>query len=167
MGVKQPVWFFILFYFAYLYFKKDGVWFTKIKFVLRNTWPLFLTLGFIFLPFLIWDFSSFVDDTIKYLAGTAFQSYPIAGIAFSSLVFKIGLIKSTSAYFPFWIPQLLLGLPFLYFLIKWQRKTNALSVSIFAATFLLLVFWYFSRYFYPYYLGTISTFLILAYFLEE
>lgn len=163
---KQTSWILLPFYFAYLYYQEPEkflLW-QKITNIFKKTYVFFITTAIIIIPFLIWNLASFIDDTIKYSNGTAYMSYPITGFGFSQLILRSHIVSSPDDYWPFWIPQLVFGLPLLYVLLKAQKKNNTLSQMIFNFSLLLMTFWIFSRFFNDNYVGfLIMTFLFAAF----
>jgi len=158
-AVKQSAWPIFPFYFAYLYFKNKNIKKTLFQLV-----PLALTFGIIVLPFVFWDIKAYFDSTIFYLSGNTLHSYPISGYGFGELLKEFGFIKNSSAHYPFWIWQTLIGLSLMILLINWQKKENTVRKLTIAYVLFLFVFWYFSRYFNNSHLGYLSMVFITAYF---
>lgn len=166
---KHSSWLLLPFYFAYLYYqeKKELVFWEKIKNVAKKTYIFFVSAALIIVPFLIWDFNSFVDDTVKYPNGTAYMSYPISGFGFSQMLLQSKLINSSVDYWPFWIIQMIFSLPLLYILLKMQKNINSLSQIIFNFSLLLMTFWLFSRFFNDNYIGFLIMLFLFALFLTK
>lgn len=160
--VKQSVWPIFPFYFAYLYFQNKN---------LKKTIIQLLPFSVIFVagvvPFLAWNSKAFLDSTIFYLSGSTAHSYPISGYGFGMILNQMGIIKDVHAYFPFWIIQVLIGLPVMAGFIFWQKKNNNIQRLILSYAIFLFVFWYFSRYFNNSHLGYLSMVLITAYFWSQ
>src|SRR5207302_1322228 len=53
------------------------------------------------LPFLIWNPSTFVQDTVTFLIGSGPQAYPINGIGLSAMLLGAGVIHGARDAFPF------------------------------------------------------------------
>ncbi len=139
--VKQSVWPLFPFYIAYLWFKKTR----KINFY--KTLALFsIVFLSIVLPFLLWDPKAFLESTIFYLSGNAPNSYPISGYGFGMLLNQFGFIKSLKEPFPFIIPQIIVGLPLFFYLLRFLKKNPSIKNLILTYGIFLFVFWYFSRY---------------------
>ena len=140
-----------------------------------KTRVFFAVTALIIVPFLIWDYNSFIDDIFRYSNGTALHSYPIGGgggsgslnLGFSQLVLKLHLVNSSLDYWPFWIPQAIICLPLLYILLKLQKKDNSLGQMIFNFSLLLAGFWAFSRFFNNNYLGFLIVLFLFAVFLNR
>lgn len=166
---KHSSWFILPFYFSYLYYletSKASVW-QKIKNIYKKTYLFFAASAIIIIPFLIWDYASFIDDIFKYANGTAYMSYPMTGFGFSRLILQTGLAASPNDYWPFWIPQAVFGLPLLWVLVKMQKNNNTLAQIIFNFSLLLMTFWLFSRFFNNNYIGFLIMLFLFAAFLIE
>lgn len=164
---KHSGWFILPFYFAYLYYQEAGnsAFRQKINNILKKTYVFFAATAVLIIPFLVWDYSSFIDDIVKYPNGTTFMSYPVTGFGFSQLTLKLNLISSPNEYWPFWIPQAILGLPILYILLKMQKNNNTASQMIFNLSVILLTFWLFSRFFNNNYIGFLTMLFLFSIFL--
>jgi hypothetical protein len=165
---KHSAWPLIPFYFLYLWFGNNNqLRWQKIKDIFYQTYPFFIVSIVFFGFFLIWDTRAFIEDIYLYLAGNLPTSYPINGFGFSALIFVSGFVTTQTAYFPFWILQLIFILPLVYFLFKLQRRTNTLSQVIFNYSLTLFVFWFFSRFFHFNYIGYLTLLIISAYFFND
>lgn len=158
-AVKQSIWPIFPFYFAYIYFKNKNL-----RKTLYELLPFAVTFLIITLPFVIWNAKAYLESTIFYLSGNAANSYPIAGYGFGKVLNQLGIIKDVHFYYPFWLWQILVGLPLMIFLILWQKRNNNIQRLIISYTIFLFVFWYLSRYFNNSHLGYISMVLLTAYF---
>lgn len=158
-AVKQSIWPLFPFYAAYCYFRNKNL-----KKTIYSLLPFALSFGLITFPFVLWDAKAYFDSTILYLSGNTANSYPIAGYGFGKVLNQIGIIKDVHSYYPFWIFQVIVGLPIMILLIKWLRKENTIQRLFFCYLIFLFIFWYFSRYFNNSHLGYISMVLITAYF---
>lgn len=52
-------------------------------------------------PFLIWNPSAFVQDTVTFLVGSGAQAYPINGMGLSAILLHAGIIHGARDAFPF------------------------------------------------------------------
>lgn len=169
LASKQLVWLILPFYFLYLafYFKEkyqvSGI-INLTKLIFKKTYPLFIIFILIMAPFVIWDGNAFYEDTFLYNTGALANSYPMAGPSISYLILKMKLVSSAWDYFPFWIIQLIVCLPLLFFLVRWQKKNNSVTQLMINYSLLLLVFVYFSRFLQIQYLIYIGMILLAAYF---
>lgn len=158
-AVKQSAWPIFPFYVAYLFFKTK-----KVEETVRHLLPFTITFVVITLPFLLWDYHSFLESTIFYLSGSVPNGYPIAGYGFGKLLNQLGFIKDVREYFPFYIVQLIVGLPLFLVLLRYLKKHLSVGSLIIVYGIFLFVFWYLSRYFNNSHLGYLSLVFITAYF---
>lgn len=158
-AVKQSLWPIFPFYLGYLYFKNKNFKKTILELI-----PFTLTFIIIVLPFFFWNQKAFLDSTIFYLSGNVAHSYPVSGYGFGKFLEELNIIKDVNLYYPFIIWQVVLGLPLLVVLLKWQKKNNSIPKLILVYGIFLFVFWYFSRYFNNSHLGYLSMVFITAYF---
>lgn len=164
---KHSAWFMIPFYFAYIFFRASGTTIkAKIRNVLMVTWPFFVIVSAVIIPFLLWDASSFIEDIYSYPAGTLVTSYPMKGVGLAGLISESKYVDSSLDYFPFWIPQVIFGLPLLLLLLWRQSKRNTLANLMTHYLFFTLVVWYFSRFFVGNYLVFITQLAVVVYMLE-
>lgn len=161
-AVKQSVWPLFPFYVAYVYFKNKNFKKTLYKFL-----PFAVAFLAITGPFVLWDLKAYFESTIFYLSGNAANSYPVAGYGLGKVLNQIGIIKDVHSYYPFWIWQVVVGLPLMIILILWQKRKNSIQRMVISYTIFLFVFWYLSRYFNNSHLGYISMILLTAYFWPE
>jgi uncharacterized membrane protein len=91
-------------------------------------------------PFLLWDASAFVDDTIKYIAGTTQHSYPITGLSLGGSMLYNGFIDSYEAYVPFYLVQLFVTAPLVLWLLFLVYRTPGLHRVILYSTISLWVY---------------------------
>jgi len=57
-------------------------------------------------PFVVWNASAFVRDTVLYNVGSGAEAYPIQGIGLSSWLLQAGIIHGPRDAFPFLLIQL-------------------------------------------------------------
>ena len=165
---KHSAWPLVPFYFFYIWFQRGKESFIpKIKNIFIKTYPFWVTNILLFGIFLIWDCRSFVEDIFLYLSGSLPTSFPIGGFGLSILLLAGQVIQNHRDYFPFWIPELLIGFPLLIFLIKIQQKRNTLSQVIVNYGLLLFAFWFCSRFFHSNYIAYLSLVFITAYFFDD
>jgi hypothetical protein len=65
-----------------------------------------LTVGALIAPFIAWNASAFVRDTVLYNVGSGAEAYPIQGIGLSSWLLQAGIIHGPRDAFPFLLIQL-------------------------------------------------------------
>lgn len=161
-ATKQSAWLIFPFYIAYLYFQEKDI-----RLVTKLCAPFLISFLIIIAPFFLWDPKAFLDSTIFYLSGATSNSYPISGYGLGKLLNQLGLIKDMYQYYPFYIWQILIGLPVLIALIKFLKKTPSVRSLIFVYGIFLFIFWYLSRYFNNSHIAYLSMVFITAYFWPE
>ncbi len=161
-GVKQSVWPILPLYFAYIYFQARSV-----KKSLRHISLFVVTLVVIIFPFVLWDSKAYLDSTIGYLSGSVPHSYPISGYGIGMVLQQFGVIENGQQYYPFYIWQLIIGLPVMILLLKYLKRSPSVKRLLVTYSVFLFVFWYFSRYFNNSHIGYLSLLFISAYFFPE
>ena len=116
----------------------------------------------IMLPFFLWSPRDFVQDTLLYTVGASDVRYPINGFGLGTQLYALRIIPSLSSYFPFWAIQLIVIIPLLIVLLRWQSRANNIPRLLVAYAVWLATFWLFSRFFHENYLGYIIELLLLA-----
>lgn len=167
---KQTVWFALPFYLLYLFrgdLAQSSLSRRLLVCLLLRAWPLYLVVAIVVGPFFFWNPRAFVDDTFFYLSGRSPTSFPLWGMGFGFLLRLAGLVNSENAYVPFWIPQLIVGVPVLVLLVIYQVRHNRLGVFWFSFAVLQLVLGYFSRIFQDNYLAMILSIFTFAFLSEE
>jgi hypothetical protein len=86
------------------------------------------------------------------------------GWGFSTLLVTFGLVPSPEAAFPFWIFELVFGLPVLIWMLWRQWQHNDLQNLITGFAIFSLAFQFFSRFFSDNYFVFTLQLLIIAYF---
>ena len=78
-----------------------------------------LTMAALLAPFIAWNASAFVRDTVLYNIGSGAEAYPIQGIGLSTWLLQAGIIRGPRDAFPF----LLIQLPLVAaaWLLAWRR----------------------------------------------
>jgi hypothetical protein len=168
---KPTAWFLLPFYFLYLV-RRDG--FSPrmgLKplglYLLRKLAPLLVVLAILVLPFVAWNWQAIFDDVWRWSSGTADVPYQITGWGLANFVLALGLVESRLSYFPFWIPELLVSLPLLLYLLWRQWKHNSIAAMLYHYAFLALAFLYTSRFLNENYLGFVLGVLALAFFVDS
>ena len=161
---KQTIWFSFPFMLLYVWQDMMKLSMTRRHLVMGAFFGIAtLILG----PFLVWDPAAYWQSTVAFLAGTTPVSYPVAGYGWAMVLYQFGIIKDIHAYYPFIYLQAALGIPTLWFLVRWFRTKMSAGRLLIAYSIFLFVFWYFSRYFHNSHLGYISLVLTVGYFFEE
>jgi uncharacterized membrane protein len=79
--------------------------------VSRRTLPRYASLAAVTVlallaPFIAWNASAFVRDTVVYNVGSGAEAYPIQGIGLSAWLLQVGIIHGARDAFPFLLIQL-------------------------------------------------------------
>ena len=118
------------------------------------------------IPYLLWSPQDFIDDVWRWAAGTAQVHYQIWGLGFANFVLATGTLPDRFAYWPFWIPELLVSVPALAILAWQQMRRNTLGNAFWLGAILLFTFAFFSRFLNENYLGFILALMALGYYLD-
>ena len=161
--IKHSAWFFLPFYFVYL-LPPGQLTMRGIRRVLRLTWPFFVTVSLILIPFLIWDSAAFIDDTILHIIGSSKETLPIRGWGISTLLLNFGVIPTPETDFPFIIFVILLGLPTLYLTLRKQWQQNTIQYMWVGFALFSFVMQFFSRFFNDNYFVFVLQALVIGYF---
>ena len=164
-ATKHSAWFYVPFFLVYLYPTQAGLSMGAVRLLFKRVWPFFATLAVIILPFFFWDALAFIDDTLFYLIGISDTSFPIRGWGFSVLLYGLGMVDSQDTTFPFFIPQLLIGLPLLFLLLRHQWRTNTLTRLWLGFALFSFVVDYFSRFFNDNYVVFVLLALVIGAFM--
>ena len=130
--------------------------------LLRRGWPALAVFLLLLLPYAIWDSSALVDDVWLWSSGRGEHAYQIWGWGASNLLLALGWVTSRFDYWPFWLPQLLVGGPLLVLLLKRQWRDNNIAAACSGYGLFLLVFLFLSRFLNENYLGYILALLALG-----
>ncbi|MBI4872799.1 MAG: hypothetical protein HY814_14680 [Candidatus Riflebacteria bacterium] len=158
-SVKQTAWFFAVLFVADVAgragYRRGG-----------------LVLGAVFaagaaltLPFVLWDPGAFLDDTYAYLAGTAKESYPAAGLSVASLVEGLGLARPAPRWL-FSALQLGLVLPALLAAAWFQWCRPGPAGLAFRYSLVVTASFVCARYFNASHLAYVSLFFVASWFLD-
>ena len=162
-GLKQYAWFVIPFFLLYIWQQ------TPID---RRRRQIALSIGLIsgitllvILPFFLWNPGAFYTDTVAFPASRAEFLYPIRGFTIGRLLMGSGIIPSFFAPFPFQLLQLLVGVPLLILLLRYQIKRGLSALPVAAAVF-IFVTGYFSRFFHENYVGVLIALISIGILLD-
>jgi hypothetical protein len=167
---KPTAWFLAPFFALYLLRDRPlslADWRRLAVTLLRRAWPVAAVFALLVGPWLVWNPGAMLDDVWRWSAGTAEVSYQIRGWGLANFVLAFGLVPDRLAYFPFWLPELLLGLPLLLALLWQQERENGLGRMLYGYALLLFAFLYVSRFLNENYLGYLLGFFALAYFMGQ
>jgi hypothetical protein len=129
---------------------------------LQRAWPALAACVLIIGPWFVWNPAAMYDDVWRWSAGTSPTSYQIWGWGASNLLLATGWLSSRFAYWPFWIPELLLGLPIMAWLLWRQLRDNSLGMALWGYGLFLVAFFFVSRFLNENYLGYLVAILVLG-----
>jgi hypothetical protein len=122
---------------------KDASW----PVVARSAVAGMATLAAVILPFVLWNPSAFVQDTIVFVTGGGAEAYPINGFGLSAILLTAGVIHGSRDPFPFAPIEAAVGIALWAVGYAWIRARRQLpDVLIFSGLTVLLVL-FVSRYF--------------------
>jgi len=110
----------------------------------------------VLLPFFAWGPEAFIDDILRFNAGSSEQNYPLGGtpgFGAANLVLYFQLVETRNDYFPFIIPLVLLALPLAVLLLLVQKRRNSACVMLACGTLSLFAAAFLSRLFHDNHLG--------------
>jgi hypothetical protein len=168
---KPTAWFLAPFWVLYLLRGRLGVEQdpagARLGRLVGRAWPLALVFVVVVGPWFVWNPAAMIDDVWRWSAGTAEAAYQIRGWGFSNFILALNLVADRLAYWPFWMPELLVGAPLMVLLLWRQIRTNRLSLMIWHYTVWLFAFFYVSRFLNENYLGYLVALFALAYFIGD
>ncbi|NKQ36415.1 MAG: DUF2029 domain-containing protein [Chloroflexi bacterium] len=162
--LKQSAWFIAPFYLLLLYHSLPTSNRNREMFKLLGAGALVGAL--IIIPFAFWDLPNFITDVFVYPGGGVAVNYPIRGSTIGLLLLGMGFITSPTDNFPFFIFQLLLGIPLLIGLLKYQKRQNNVGVMLICAGTFIFGMGLISRFFQDNYVGFLTVIIILGIFLK-
>jgi hypothetical protein len=130
--------------------------------MLCRAWPALAAGALIIGPWFVWNPAAMYDDVWRWANGTSSRAYQIWGWGASNLLLAFGWVTSRFAYWPFWIPELLLGLPLMAWLLWRQLRENGLGAALWGYGLFILVFFFVSRFLNENYLGYLVAILVLG-----
>jgi hypothetical protein len=172
---KPTAWFLVPFWLLYLLRDRWGdqlippltTWRSHVISLLRRAWTLPLVSLLFIGPWFVWNPGAMYDDVWRWSAGQGSTGYQIWGWGASNYVLGLGWVADRFEYWPFIIPELIVGLPLLGFLLWRQARSNTMGVMLYSYVVLLLAFSYVSRFLQPNYLGYMLGVLTLAMLVED
>ena len=125
-------------------------------------WPALAVVVLVVGPYLAWNPAALYDDVWRWSNGTSDTAYQIWGWGASNLLLALGWVKSRFAYWPFWLPELLVGAPLFVGLLRRQMIENTPGRALWGYALFLTAFFFASRFFNENYLGYITAILGLG-----
>lgn len=166
---KPTAWFLAPFYLLWVagdvtdLRRRPGVWLER---AVTAIWPAAAVSAAIIGPYFVWDPAAMIDDVWAWSNGTSATAYQIWGWGASNLLLATGQVASRFVYWPFWVPQLIGGLPLLAALLWRQARANTPARALWGYGLFLFVFFYVSRFMNENYLGYILALLALGALIE-
>lgn len=161
--MKQSAWLFVPFFLwaVYLAAKPEKRW----REVGTAVALIALIMAVVVGPFALWNLPAFMDDTFAYASGTAVSlNYPIRGYTVGRLLVLFGQVASDLDYYPFWLWQVVVGLPVLALCLYYQWRQRTLAAMFLAASVFIFSLGFVSRYFQDNYVGFVITLAFLGLF---
>lgn len=161
--MKQSAWLFVPFFLlaVYLAARPEKRW----REVATAVALIALIMAVIIGPFALWNLPAFMDDTFAYASGTAVTlNYPIRGYTIGRLLVLFGQIQSDLDYYPFWLWQVVIGLPVLALCLYYQWRQRTIAAMFLAASLFIFTLGFVSRYFQDNYVGFVITLAFLGLF---
>ncbi len=118
-------------------------------------------------PYLAWNPAAIFDDVWRWANGTSTTAYQIWGWGASNLLLAFGWVGSRFAYWPFWLPQMIVGLPLMGWLLWRQARDNTPGRALWGYGLFLFAFTFVSRFLNENYLGFMMALLALGTFVGE
>jgi hypothetical protein len=159
---KPTAWFLAPFYLLWIAgsdARSFGEWLRR---AVRLGWPALATALAVILPYFLWNPAARVDDVWRWSNGAPPTGYQIWGWGASNLVLAAGWVESRFAQWPFWIPELLIGVPLMTALLTRQWRENWLGRALWGYALFLFAFFFVSRFLNENYLGYILAFAALG-----
>jgi uncharacterized membrane protein len=163
---KPTAWFLLPFYLLLLaggdareLWRKPAAW---LKRACLRGWPALVVAVLAIGPYLVWSPSAMFEDVWRWSSGASSTAYQIWGWGASNLVLAAGWVKSRFEYWPFWLPQLIIGLPLLLLLLRRQAHENSPARAFWGYGLFLLAFFFFSRFLNENYLGYLTAILAVG-----
>jgi len=113
-------------------------------------------------PFFWWNPAAFWEDIFLYPSGQVALNYPITGYSIGMLVLGLGWVSSPFDYFPFWIFQVIIGFPILFFMLKQQWQQRTVGAMLLGSGIFIFGFGLASRFFQDNYVGLVVVLLTLG-----
>jgi len=128
----------------------------------RVAWPALAAALLVIAPYFLWNPGALIDDVWRWSAGTSETAYQIWGWGGSNLVLALGWVRSRFDQWPFWLAELLVGVPVMAGLLWRQWHENTLGRALWGYALFLFSFFFVSRFLNENYLGYLLAFLVLG-----
>ncbi len=162
--LKQSAWFFAPFYTLWLFSMLPHD--KRIGQVVKYLFIAGCVAALIVVPFALWSLPDFIDDVFAYPGGAVTVNYPIRGYTVGVLLVGAGFIESPLDPFPFWILQIIVALPLMMWLLRYQWQQNNLGTLFIAAGVLVFGVGLVSRFFQSNYVGFVVLLISLGFLMN-
>ncbi len=159
---KPTVWFLAPFYLLWIVGSEAASFRGWLARALQLGWPALAAALLVTGPYLVWNPGAMFDDVWRWSSGAPPTGYQIWGWGASNLVLAAGWVESRFASWPFWLPELLIGVPLMAALLARQWRENWLGRALWSYALFLLAFFFVSRFLNENYLGFILAFAALG-----
>lgn len=163
---KPTAWFLAPFYLLLIaggdprdLWRKPRAWLGR---AVRAAWPALAGAALIIGPYLVWNPAALIDDVWRWSSGASQTAYQIWGWGAANWLLALGWVESRFSYWPFWLPELLVGLPLMLALLWRQMRDNTTARALWGYGLFLLAFFFVSRFLNENYLGYILACLALG-----
>ena len=163
--LKQSAWFVVPFYFLLMWEMLSAE--NRLRDLMKIAGIIGLLMVAVVGSLALWNLPAFIQDVLAYPSGNVPVNYPIRGYTLGVLLVGAGLISSPLDSFPFWIFQLLLGLPLMVLLFRYQWKQNELGTMLLCASIFIFGMGFASRFFQSNYVGFVIGLMTLGFILAQ
>lgn len=135
--------------------------------LVRRLAPAMIVFVLFLLPYILWNPSAIYDDVWRWSSGQGDTGYQIWGWGGSNFVLAFGWVQDRFGQWPFWMTELLVATPLLFWFLHRQRLHNTLASTCWHAAILMLGFFYASRFLNENYLGFILAIFAMAFITSQ
>jgi len=128
-------------------FANSITWRSIPRYAILAVLPMLALIG----PFVAWNASAFMRDTVLYNVGNGSEAYPIQGIGLSTWLLQAGIIQGARDAFPFLLIQLPLVLAVWILAWRWLRHQRQAGNAILWIGVAFFVFLFLNRFAQPSY----------------
>ena len=128
-------------------FANSITWRSIPRYAILAVLPMLALIG----PFVAWNASAFMRDTVLYNVGNGSEAYPIQGIGLSTWLLQAGIVQGARDAFPFLLIQLPLVLAVWILAWRWLRHQRQAGNAILRIGVAFFVFLFLNRFAQPSY----------------
>ncbi len=165
---KPTAWFLAPFLLLYaIHVARTTLHASRFTFYVSRFAPFALIFLAIVLPFIVWDAYNFYDDIWAWSAGTSPTAYQMRGWGLSNFVLALNLVPSRLSYFPFWVPEVIVGVPLLLLMLRRQWRENTLANALWHGAILFFAYAFVSRFLNENYVAFVASLMALSVFINQ